>query len=197
MTTHRRTALATTLGALVAPWSVLAQTAVAAPRIGWVSVADAGTRLEDLRFGLRESGYVGTRELRIDVRVAQRDAQSVQAAVNALLSAPVALIVAHANAGLARASQIADFAHRERLLCLSGWAEFAQAGCVASYGPSLRDGYRRLAHYVDRILKGAHPSSLPVELPTRFELVVNLKTAKAIGLTVAPSVLLRADEVIQ
>jgi putative tryptophan/tyrosine transport system substrate-binding protein len=98
---------------------------------------------------------------------------------------------------LARAAQIAEFGLKERLMCVSGWAEFAQAGCIASYGPNLHDGYRRLAHYADRILKGAHPSSLPVELPTRLEMVLNLKTAKALGMTLPPSLLLRADEVIQ
>jgi putative ABC transport system substrate-binding protein len=66
-----------------------------------------------------------------------------------------------------------------------------------SYGPIVRDSFVRVAHYVDKIIKGAKPSELPVELPTRFELVVNLKTAKAIGLTVPPSILLRADEVIE
>ena len=107
-------------------------------------------------------------------------------------------LVVFPDAGmLARAAQIAAFALKARLLCVSGWAEFAQAGCIASYGPNLRDGYRRLAHYADRILKGAHPSSLPVELPARVELVVNLKTARALGLTVPQSLLLRADEVIQ
>ena len=65
-----------------------------------------------------------------------------------------------------------------------GWALFAQAGAVASYGPNLQDAYRHLAVYADRILQGAKPSSLPVEQPTKFELVINLKTAKALDLTI-------------
>jgi putative tryptophan/tyrosine transport system substrate-binding protein len=98
---------------------------------------------------------------------------------------------------LGRAQQIAGFAMKERMPCISGWAEFAHAGCLVSYGPNLRDGYHRLAHYADRILKGAHPSSLPVEQPARVDLVVNLKTARALGVTIPNSLLLRADEVIQ
>ena len=325
MNHRRQLLLGSACSLLGAPPAGLAQQVVPAPRIGWISVADPGIRVEEFREGLRALGYVGAREARIELRIAQRDAQSARAVVDELLQMPVALILAHINAAplvhraaagrvpvvfafsgdpveaglvasfarpggnttgmsfmaldlvgkrlqiikdiapktrrvailanpqhpgekaerreslvaadrlaleaayvefdaavgfeaaldkvrrqrceglvvfpdagmLGRAAQIAEFALKERLLCVSGWPEFAYAGCVASYGPNLSEGYRRLAHYADRILSGAHPSSLPVELPTRLEMVVNLKTARALGIAVPQSVLLRADEVVQ
>jgi putative ABC transport system substrate-binding protein len=107
-------------------------------------------------------------------------------------------IIVFQDAGMvARAGVIAQFALSERLLAVSGWAQFATAGFIATYGPNLRDAYRRLASYVDRILKGARADSLPVELPARLELVVNLASAKALGIAVPEALLRRADEVIQ
>ena len=78
-----------------------------------------------------------------------------------------------------------------------GWNTYVEAGGLISYGPSLHDGYARLANFVDRILKGAKPADLPIELPTRIDLTVNLKTAKAIGIAIPQSILVRADEVIE
>jgi len=79
----------------------------------------------------------------------------------------------------------------------SGWAIFAQSGALCTYGPRLAESYRRLAYYVDRVLKGAEPAALPIERPTRFELIINAKTASALNIAIPQSVLLRADQVIE
>ena len=92
---------------------------------------------------------------------------------------------------------ITGFALKTRIPALYGAMEFVQAGGLMSYGPSYHEMFRRGANYVDRILKGAKPGDLPIEQPTRFECVLNLKTAKALGLTIPRSVLLRADRVIE
>src|SRR3954453_20461534 len=113
-----------------------------------------------------------------------------KARCDALLSFPDAVTLFNREA-------IGAFARRQRLPSVAGWKPFTQAGALVSYGPVLRDSYARLAFFVDKILKGAKPADLPVEQPTRFELVLNLKTAKTLGITLPPSLLARADEVIE
>ena len=94
-------------------------------------------------------------------------------------------------------ARLAEFAKDKSIPVISGWSEFARSGGLMTYGPNSSKFFHRLAAYVDKIVAGAKPNEIPIEQPTTFELVVNLKTAKSIGLTVPPSVLARADEVIE
>jgi putative tryptophan/tyrosine transport system substrate-binding protein len=93
--------------------------------------------------------------------------------------------------------RIIDYGMTHRAPVISGWPIFARSGAICSYGPKLSESYRRLAYYVDRVLKGARPSDLPIERPTKFEMVVNVKTARTLGLTVTNSIIVSADELIE
>jgi putative tryptophan/tyrosine transport system substrate-binding protein len=117
-------------------------------------------------------------------------AAAVRAGVGGLIAAGSPTFVRYRQ-------QIAELLMKHRLPGISVWRSFAEAGLLMAYGPSLSDQFRRAAVYVDKILKGSKAADLPVERPTKFELVVNLKTAKALGLTIPPSLLQRADEVIR
>ena len=107
-----------------------------------------------------------------------------------------ALIIGPSPMFIGRRQQLADLAAGNRLPTMCSLRVYTRAGGLCSYGPDYPDLFRRSATYVDKILKGAKPADLPVEQPTKFELVINLKTAKTLGLTIPPSVLARADEVI-
>ena len=107
-------------------------------------------------------------------------------------------VVVLADAALfGRRDQIAQLAAKNRLPSIAWTREFAKSGCLMIYGPNVVEMHRIAATYLDKIFKGARPGDLPVEQPTKFELVINLKTAKTLGLTIPPSLLQRADEVIQ
>jgi putative ABC transport system substrate-binding protein len=108
-----------------------------------------------------------------------------------------ALVVVPDSMFSANRARLAELATANRLPSISGIREYVEAGSLMSYGPNLAYQLRQAAGYVDKILKGAKPADLPVEQPTKYEMVINLKTAKALGLTIPQSLLLRADEVIQ
>jgi putative ABC transport system substrate-binding protein len=110
---------------------------------------------------------------------------------------PDAVLVANTPTNFANRRLIVDFMMKSRLPGMYSRREYVEAGGLISYGTHVPDLFRRAATFVDKILKGAKPTDLPIEQPTRFELVINFKTAKALGLTIPPSLLLRADEVIQ
>ena len=110
---------------------------------------------------------------------------------------PDAMIIPPSAYFIGQRSRIVHLAAEHRLPTMYAYREDVLAGGLISYGQNLADYYRRAASYVDKILKGAKPGDLPVEQPTRLELVINLKTAKALGITVPQLMLLRADELIQ
>jgi putative ABC transport system substrate-binding protein len=132
------------------------------------------------------------------VAVEARNPQEIDDAFSKLLEERVGAIVLAPDAFFnSRRQQIAELAISRQLPSVFAQREYVADGGLMSYGESLADFYKRSASYVDKIIKGARPADLPVEQPTHFYLVVNLKTAKAIGLTIPESFLLRADEVIE
>ena len=142
---------------------------------------------------------VAARELRLTIQPSEiraaDDFDRVFAALNK--QRPDGLYVTGGSLILANGKRIAGLALKSRLPSMFSRWEAVDAGGLMSYGADLADSYRRVAYYVDRILKGAKPADLPVEQPTKFEFVINLKTAKQIGLTIPPNVLARADKVIK
>jgi putative ABC transport system substrate-binding protein len=148
---------------------------------------------------IKEILPVAARALRLtlqpwEVRAAD-DFERVFAAINK--ERPDGLLVLGGPLMNPNGKRIADFALKSRLPSMYNSREAVNAGGLMSYGADLADSYRRVAYYVGRILKGAKPADLPVEQPTKFELVINLKTAKQIGLTIPPEVLARATKLIK
>ena len=127
-----------------------------------------------------------------------RDAGEIERAVTAFARSPNGgLIVTAEPAAIVHRDLIITLAARHRLPAVYFYRYFVAAGGLISYGPDIVDLFRRAAGYVDRILKGEKPADLPVQAPTKYELVINLKTAKALGLDIPPMLLARADEVIE
>jgi putative ABC transport system substrate-binding protein len=152
----------------------------------------------EVEFDVKEVLPAAARALRVtiqpwEVRAAE-DFEKVFSALNK--QRPDGIFVTAGRLMRANRERIAAFALKTRLPAM-GSREFVEAGGLMYYGADLADIYRRVAIYVDKILKGAKPSDLPVEQPTKFELVINLKTAKQIGITIPQSLLYRADKVVK
>jgi len=125
------------------------------------------------------------------------NAAQVEGALAAVAASRAEALVVHPDALMVEQREaFARFSLERRVPVISGWAALADGGSLMTYGPNLQECYRRLAYFADRILRGARPADIPIELPSTVELVVNLKTAKALGLALPPAVLLRADRVI-
>ena len=147
---------------------------------------------------LREAD-VAARSLKVQLQVLEARAPSDFASAFSAMTKDRAggLILVGALMFFVERTRIVELAAQSRLPAIYGAKEYAEAGGLMAYGPNIRESYRRAATYVDKILKGAKPGDLAIEQPTKFEFVVNLKTAKALGLTIPPSMLLRADQVIE
>ena len=139
------------------------------------------------------AGSLGVELSPIDMR----DAGEIERAVTAFSRVSNGGLIVTASGSSARRSLIITLAARHKLPAVYAFRYFATSGGLISYGPDIIDPFRRAAGYVDRILKGEKPADLPVQTPTKYELVINLKTAKALGLEIPPTLLARADEVIE
>ncbi len=187
-------------GTLAAPCMAGAQQA-SVVRVGWLTPESRPEALNPFLQALKELGWTEGGNLTIEQRYSHGDADRYPE-----LAAAFALAVKKRAGGVlvlasthfsSQAPRIVSLAAKTRLPAIYDHQGFVDAGGLMSYGPSPRDTFRRIAGYVDRVLKGAKPANLPVEQPTKLELAVNLKTAKALGLTIPQALLLRVDQVVQ
>jgi putative ABC transport system substrate-binding protein len=167
----------------------------AAPRVSRVAFLSNPDHADnELPVATRAAAALGIQLHSMEVR----GAGDLDPTFNAATQAGVdALYVVSSRQMVASTSRIVEFATKNRLPLAGGWGAWVQAGGLISYGPNVGEVVRQAAGYVDKILKGAKSGDLPVQQPTRFELLINLKTAKAFGLTIPESFLLRADKVIE
>jgi len=165
-----------------------------ASRIGVLSVPANLTSPAQMKQAEVAARSLGVKLQALEVRSPNDLESAFQAAIRARAGA---LFVPDSALFYTHRTRIVELAAKHRLPAIYGIREFVESGGLISYGASIPDSYRRAAAYVDKILKGAKPADLPVEQPTKFELVINLKTAKALGLTFPHSILVRADHVIQ
>ena len=180
------------LGLLGSPIALGAQPAGKVSRVGFLGNSTAALEANlvgPFREGLRDLGYVEGRNILIEYRWAEGKYERFPALVTEL-----AALKEGKRLELLRE---VDFEAKQRLPGVYAYRELVEAGGLMSFGPSYAGMHRRAAYYVDKILKGSKPADLSVEQPTRFEQMINLKTAKALGLKIPPSLLSRADEVVQ
>jgi putative ABC transport system substrate-binding protein len=166
-----------------------------APRISRVGILWNPDHVDpEYRETQKAAASLGVRLQALEVRSAKDLDAAWDAATGAQLEAVIAV---SSRLMTLNRQRILESAQQRRLMLVSGWGPWAKEGALLSYGPDLDAIVRRAAGYVDRILKGARPGDLPIEQPTKFELVINARTAKAFGLTVPQTVLLRASQVIE
>ena len=173
---------------------LLKETIPTLSRVGLLWHPGSATSPRSLQELERAAGALGVKVYTLTVR----DLVGLQAALEQAGTERLqALVLVPAIFFLANRDHVGERLARSGLPVVAAWREYADAGCLLSYGPNVLELHRLAAGYVDRILKGTKPADLPVEQPTTFELVINLKTAKALGLTIPQSILVRADQVIQ
>ena len=173
---------------------ILKEAAPAITRVAVLSNPEHAGEPSELRVTREAARNLGLEiayfQVRTDANFEPTFGEIARSDCDALLAFPDALMIFHREA-------IATFAKDANLPSIFAGKPFIEAGGLMSYGPNLRDSYARLAFYVDKILKGSKPSDLPVEQPTKLELILNIRTAKEIGITLPQSLLFRADEVIE
>jgi putative tryptophan/tyrosine transport system substrate-binding protein len=169
----------------------------AAPRVSHFSALWSSSNAAAVRFVAELQSAARLLKVRLDVHHAANMAELDEAFVAMGGSGAQGLIVTPSPFAATAQDKLVRFAAGKRLPAMYFVENFTDAGGLMSYGPSIADAYRRAAMHVDRILKGARPGDLPVEQPTKFDLIVNLTTAKALGLGIPQSILIRADRVIE
>ena len=182
---------------LSAKWlELLTQTVPGMTRVGVLMAPNAPTHATYLREIKTAGQRTGIAVLGLEAR-GRDDIERTFAALTKARAGPHRAAEPRHPVTLTHQTQIVELAAKNRLPAMYPWREFTESGGLMAYSPNRTEMYRRSATFVDKILKGAKPADLPVEQPTKFELVINLKTAKALGLTIPPSLLLRADQVIE
>ena len=178
-----------------AKWLELLKEAV--PAVGQVAALWSSSNVAAARFVAELQGAARSMNVRLEAYDAKNPAELRKALAEIGSSGARGLIVAPSPFAVTQRDRLVGFAAERRLAAMYFVEDFADAGGLMAYGPSITDSYRKAASHVDKILRGARPGDLPVEQPTKFELVVNLRTARALDLKVPQTLLLRADRVIE